>query len=636
MRHSTKLVSTLVSLLFMGVSATAGAAASGDGVEALLDILSTKGVISVEEATALKSKSGTAIPIDLSKVIELLQNKGTISSKEADDLRLGAGGQVARESLKPVVPAAAADGVLAESVTALPEKEIRPVIEVLREQGVLGIDEAAQLTERIGKKWKAEDDDRIASSDDEMEYHRTTLSKEVVLSEIALLRQQAVINNDEAGRIRERFLRKLSMEQIAGAIDENMRRDVQTQVAEKTIPIPEWTKRIALAGDFRLRYEGDYFDAGNGIFIKPDSPTQLLNSSVDRQQLRIRARLNLTAKVNDEVEAGFGLATGNTTNPVSTNATLGDSLNKKSILLDLAYMKWNPAPNLTLWGGRFANPWFGSDLVWDQDINFDGVAFSYKPKFSSTLSMFLTGGAFPIQEIEFSSRDKWLYGGQLGLQFRDEKRLSFTLAAAFYDFEHTVGEVNTGGIDVSTGKPISLGDNDWTAPQFQQKGNTLINIDPTGLQSNAKMAYAAGFRELNINGSLNLGFWDPLRVVLMGDYVNNIGYDKASVNALTGHDVKKETEGYQFGLTVGYPSTRERGQWKLLANYKYLESDAVMDAFADSDFHLGGTNAKGWTAGGDLGIGKNTWLSTRWITTNEISGPPLAVDVFQFNLHARF
>jgi hypothetical protein len=250
--------------------------------------------------------------------------------------------------------------------------------------------------------------------------------------------------------------------------------------------------------------------------------------------------------------------------------------------------------------------------------------------------MFLTGGAFAIQEVEFSSHDKWLYAGQLGLQYRDDKRLTATVAAAIFDFENTVGEVNTGGIDVSTGKPISLGDKDWTAPQFQQKGNTLINIDPTGLQSNARMAYAAKFCELNIGTSVNIGFWDPLRVVLMGDYVNNIGYDSAKVNARTGHEVKKETAGYQVGLSVGYPSTREYGQWKLLTNYKYLEADAVMDAFADSDFHLGGTNAKGWILGGDLGVGKNTWLSTRWMTTNEISGPPLAVDVFHVNVNARF
>jgi hypothetical protein len=125
-------------------------------------------------------------------------------------------------------------------------------------------------------------------------------------------------------------------------------------------------------------------------------------------------------------------------------------------------------------------------------------------------------------------------------------------------------------------------------------------------------------------------------VVLMADYVNNIGYDSAWVNSLAGHDIKRETVGYQYGISVGYLDTRDYGQWKLLANYKYLESDAVMDAFAESDFHLGGTNAKGWIFGGDFGVGKNVWLSTRWITTNEISGPPLAIDVFQFNVHARF
>jgi hypothetical protein len=395
--------------------------------------------------------------------------------------------------------------------------------------------------------------------------------------------------------------------------------------------VPEWTKRIRFSGDFRLRYEGDFFDgngggfdSGNGIFVKPDNPTQLLNSTTDRHQLRIRARLAATARVNDEVEVGIGLATGNTTNPVSTNSTLGDSLNKKNILLDLGYLKWAPLKSLTLWGGRFANPWFGSDLVWDQDINFDGVAFSYKPQITSTVSMFLTGGAFPIQEIELSSRDKWLYGGQLGVEYRNDKKLTANLAVALYDFENTVGKAND---------PSKPGANDYTAPAFQQKGNTLFDIDPS---TTIKTAYAARFRELNIGGSLDLGFWDPLRVVLMADYVNNIGYNSASVKSLTGQSVKKETQGYQFGITTGYPQTRYLGHWKLLANYKYLESDSVMDAFAESDFHLGGTNARGWIFGGDLGVGRNVWLSSRWLTTNEISGPPLAIDVFQFNVHARF
>jgi hypothetical protein len=499
-------------------------------------------------------------------------------------------------------------------------------------QGILGVDEAEQVAERIGKKWQAEEeDDLIAPPDSEIEYHKTTLPKEGLFADIDRYVALGLISETEAVRIKERFTRKLSLERVVEGIGTEMREEVTSQVAAKIIPIPEWTTRIKIGGDFRLRYEADFFDgnggfdAGNGIFVKPDKPTELYNSTIDRHQVRIRARLNVTAKVNDEVEAGIGLATGNTTNPVSTNATLGDSLNKKNILLDLAYLKWAPVPSLTFWGGRFANPWFSTDLVWDQDLNFDGVALSYRPQLGSNLELFLTGGAFPIQEVELSSHDKWLFGGQIGLRYRNDKLLSATLAAAYYDFEKVTGVAND---------PSRPGVNDFTAPLFQQKGNTLFDIDPSA--TTIKTAYAAEFHELNINGSLDLGIWDPLRVVLLADYVNNLGYEGSLVNALTGHQVKKETQGYQFGITVGYPETREFGLWKLLAHYKYLEADAVLDAFTDSDFHLGGTNAKGWIAGADLGVGRNVWLSARWLTSNEISGPPLAIDVFQFNVNARF
>jgi hypothetical protein len=98
--------------------------------------------------------------------------------------------------------------------------------------------------------------------------------------------------------------------------------------------------------------------------------------------------------------------------------------------------------------------------------------------------------------------------------------------------------------------------------------------------------------------------------------------------------VKEETDGYQIGLQVGYPKILTFGDWNVFLNYKYLEADAVLDAFTDSDFHLGGTNAKGWILGGRLGIYKNVWLVARWLTADEISGPPLAIDVFQLDLNA--
>ena len=89
-------------------------------------------------------------------------------------------------------------------------------------------------------------------------------------------------------------------------------------------------------------------------------------------------------------------------------------------------------------------------------------------------------------------------------------------------------------------------------------------------------------------------------------------------------------------MTVGYPQINDRWEWNLSAAYKYIESDAVLDAFTDSDFHLGGTNAKGYILGGNLGVAHNIWLTGRWLSASEISGPPYTVNVVQVDLNARF
>ena len=127
-----------------------------------------------------------------------------------------------------------------------------------------------------------------------------------------------------------------------------------------------------------------------------------------------------------------------------------------------------------------------------------------------------------------------------------------------------------------------------------------------------------------------------MHAVLAADYVNNLGFNQADVNARTGASVKKETQGFQVGLSVGYPALQEFGDWKGSVSYKYLEADAVMDATADQDFHLGGTNAKGWIAGFDLGLAKDVWLSTRWFSADAISGPQLSIDVLHVNINAKF
>jgi len=636
MKFNANVVCTVLAPLLLVASGHAMAVSLPDGGgDALIELLSAKGIITKEEGAQLREKGATPAGGNLEAVLELLQRKGTISKEEADKLKRNVAKPKQDGSEKDVEEAVAKDNngeASTEANVKLPEKEIKPVLDVLREQGVLGSDEAEQIKERIGKKWStSEGDDFIAMEDQEIEYNRSTLPREGLLANIVKLQHQGLINAEESDRIRTRFLHKLELERVTDSIGENFQREMRAEIAGKILPIPEWTKRIKISGDLRLRYRTDLFDKNNAPLLRADTNVDTFaNSTVDRYYAQVRARLGLTAKVTDQVEAGIGLATGNTTNPVSTNSTLGDTLNKKNFLLDLAYLKWTPHSEVTVWGGRFQNPWFGTDLVWDPDVNFDGLAMSWKPELGGGTSLFFTAGAFPIEELEMKSHDKWLFGGQVGVNYKYQDKLSATLAAAYYYFDNI------------TGKSIERlkGDTDWSRPKFQQKGNTVFYLDPndnprtTG--GSSYLGLAAEFNELNISTKIDYALDENHNLTLIGDYVNNIGYDSGDVNARVGQAIKNETEGFQVGLSVGTTQIRDFLDWRLLLSYKYLEADAVVDGFTESDFHLGGTNAKGWITGLDLGLAKNVWLSTRYFTANEISGTPLAIDVFQLNLNAKF
>ena len=137
--------------------------------------------------------------------------------------------------------------------------------------------------------------------------------------------------------------------------------------------------------------------------------------------------------------------------------------------------------------------------------------------------------------------------------------------------------------------------------------------------------------------------FDPFKILIEGDVLKNTRFDGNRIRALgpvNNLDANNNFAGGNFGyyvnLTVGQPKIVAAGQWNASLGYKHLESDAVPDSFTDSDFHLGGTNAQGFILGGQYGIAKNTWVGLRWLSANEISGPPYAVDVVQLDLGSEF
>jgi hypothetical protein len=70
--------------------------------------------------------------------------------------------------------------------------------------------------------------------------------------------------------------------------------------------------------------------------------------------------------------------------------------------------------------------------------------------------------------------------------------------------------------------------------------------------------------------------------------------------------------------------------------FRHLERDAVLDAFTDSDFRLGGTDVEGHTVTFDYSLSPRNLLRMRYLSASEIDGAPFGVDVFQLDFNSQF
>ena len=434
-------------------------------------------------------------------------------------------------------------------------------------------------------------------------------------------------------------------------VKKEMRADIEKEVmaklnykADERLAMPAWLDRIEFYGDLRLRAQEDSFASDNDIPANLNDTTRnmnLNNATVDRNRLRVRARLGADVKVNDWLVGGLQFVTGLQTTPLTPNQTEGIAQGKYIFGLDRAFLKATPTPWLMVEGGRFANPFFSTDILFDPDLAFDGFAATFMPKLTDSLTSFTTVGAFPIEEIESSdinkARDKWLYSLQTGLKWQAPNKSTAKLAVAYHDYKNVEGQSNSNAIN----------DFDATVPVFRQRGNNTFDINELNGGVSAAgartIALASKFEQINIIGQIDFLNFDPVHVTLTGDYVKNIGFDKNEILRRTGRLYEEETDAYQVKLDVGtnaFTGARheeiKKDDWQISLAYKRLEADSVLDGFTDSNFRLGGTDAKGWALVGNYAFDKNAWVGARYLSADTVSGKDFSVDVFLIDLNAKF
>lgn len=528
------------------------------------------------------------------------------------------------------------------------------LIRLLVEQGVLKQDKADAL---------------IAQAEREAQQARAVSAAPIIA--------QAPAAN---GEVRVQYVPAIVRQQIRDEIKAEVMNTAKQENWAAPNTFPDWASRISFDGDLRLRYESRGYADGNSNEIvdfaklndkgpydvnanSGSSLPPLLNTREDRDSLlRLRARFGLKAQLADNWVAGIRVATGSNNNPVSTTQNLGGGFGKKDIWLDQGYVTWTPSERLTLTGGRIANPFMSTDILYSHDLNFDGVAAIFDQPLNRDLSLFGTVGAFPVQYSDDSassngldkedSDNKWLYGAQLGAKWalNDHHRLKG--AMAYYRFDDIAGE-RSSPCAPWDGQPAC--DSDETRPTFMQKGNTVFLLrditsnpaNPAATPQPQFVGIASEFELLDLNLVWDADLPHDFKLRSQANYIHNLAYDegdmrKRSAGQLANNidengNIKSGGDAWMLQFTLGNAlDMRKAGDWNLFAGYKRIEPDALPDGFNDSSFHLGGTNAKGYFLGGNYGLADNVYATARWLSSEAVYGAPFDIDVLQLEVNTRF
>lgn len=428
--------------------------------------------------------------------------------------------------------------------------------------------------------------------------------------------------------------------------------------------IPAWSRAIRFSGDLRLRGQSDRFDPGNLpadeyqlqnlLGSTPAWSPDLTNTTHDRNRLTLRARLAADIKISDDTSAGLRLSTGTTSGPSSSSQTLGNGFNKLSLTLDRAWLRWEPRYDWRLTGGRMAVPFFGTDLLWPDDLSLDGVAASGEVTVASGAYLYAHAGAFAMEEQALSRQDKWLYGLQLGADWTVSDDLQLRLGLGVYDFHHAEGVRETqprpGGAAASTTAYLTR----EYPRSLRLKGNTLVNLnDPTSTAA-PTWGLASKFRPVNLSVAMAYKLSPQQQAIVALDWVKNTAFDLADIERRAGdtrvRDIAERTTGLQLRLQFGSTALGERGEWQGFAALRKFDRDAWLDGLTDTTWHGGGTGYQGWSLGARYAFDRRTHLGLRWTSTRNLddkvvsttfplgtlSGAPLKLDVLQLDLNTRF
>lgn len=368
---------------------------------------------------------------------------------------------------------------------------------------------------------------------------------------------------------------------------------------------------IELYGDARVRFESRWGETGAPNTLDPR------NDTLQRNRERYRLRIGLRGKLTDDWFFGLRLETSQ--NPRSTNVTFGDDTSTTSpggggpfakgsdgINVGQAYLGYKGVKDFTFTVGRMPNPFVNTLMVWDGDINPEGVAEQWKHTFNlgggggasaqlyskdgkgvvatkaaesggMTLDLFANFAQFVYDDSNpenpigpapkgVPNTDAWMLGWQLGAKLNLNKDTYLQIAPTLYNYTgagDTFNKFYSGDPDILRGPPA-------TRTTLNQTGiNSLLVYD---------MPMEFGWKAVGV----------PFRI--FGDFAVNFDGDQRALAA--GHPDKGDQR-YAYQIGIGAGKIKAKHDWSLSAWWQHTEQYALDPNLVDSDVFDSRVNIEG-------------------------------------------
>jgi Skp family chaperone for outer membrane proteins len=381
--------------------------------------------------------------------------------------------------------------------------------------------------------------------------------------------------------------------------------DVKTTVTNSVTSGQEEQKRVsALESAFgRFRFSGDMRVRGEDFFQR---------GVPDRNRARIRARFGIDGQLNEDFIGGIYLASGTLGDPSTTNETLTNFFDRKTIGIDRGYITYNPVAHkwLSLTGGKFAFPWQRTSLTFDPDINPEGfdAKFSFDVHAGPVRNFTVQGMQLLINEVS-RGPDSYVTGGNASAKLDFgfwTLTPSYTLlnwhladallqASSFAVQATSTGTTSTtGGVITTTGSGQTPGEGPGCQPIFGYDTVPPCVFAPNGM-TNATFTTvnSAGtavtphflshflYSDVILNNQFKTGI-PRLPVNLLLEFEENLNaaaHPLDTKGKATGFG--KQNKGYGVDFSLG--QTQKKNDVQFGYSWWRIEQDAIIASFGESD-----------------------------------------------------